>query len=186
MLKNVPAKARTMPKGVLITIRVDGYTRRMIESAARKRRRTVAGFVAEAALEVAVEVERAAAEAGNRTQADAESVPAYFRACCEVARAGGTNGYKLAGYRLARELDRMMPPGVSGEEWIASLEELQRLIWPSDLRSLDKSDHERIAEWFGVQFPQCMKLIPKRRSFRFGAGVVELAEERSGVPGVPG
>jgi hypothetical protein len=31
-----------------------------------------------------------------------------------------------------------------------------------------------------------MKLIPKRRSARFGEGVVELAEERNGIPGVPG
>jgi len=174
-----------MPRGEVIIIHVDGETRRIIKSAAQKRRRTVSGFVAEAALKEAVEVERATAEAGDESQADAEYVPAYFRACCEIARAGGTNGYKFAGYHLASELDRIMSPGVSKEEWIRRLEELQRLIWPPDLRSLDKRDYEQIAEWFGVQFPQCMKLIPKRRSARFGEGVVELAEERSGIPGIP-
>ena len=175
-----------MPKGVVITIHVDGDSRRIIESAARKRKRTVSGFVAEAALKEAVQVERATAEAEDRSPADVEYVPAYFRACCEIARAGGTNGYRFAGYHLASELDRMMPPDSTREEWIARLEELQLLIWPADLRSLDKRDHEQIAEWFNTQFPQCMKLIPKRRSFRFGEGVAELAEERSGVPGIPG
>lgn len=174
-----------MPKGVVITIHVDGDSRRIIESAAQKRRRTVSGFVAEAALKEAVQVERAAAAEEDRDPAQAEYVPAYFRACCEIARAGGTNGYRFAGYHLASELDRINPPGITSEEWIARLEELQSLIWPADLRSLDKSDHERIAEWFNTQFPQCMKLVPKRRSFRFGEGVVELAEERNGIPGIP-
>ena len=174
-----------MSKGEVITIHVDGETRRIIESSARKRKRTLSGFVAEAALKEAVEVERATAG----TDADAgaiEYVPAYFRACCEMARAGGTNGYKFAGYHLASELDRIMPHGMSKDEWITRLEALQQLIWPTDLKSLEKQDRERIADWFAAQFPQCMKLIPKRRCARFAEGVVELTEERNGIPGLPG
>lgn len=174
-----------MPRGQAITIHIDGETRRMIESAARKRGRTVSGFVAEAALREAVEVERSDRPSVEESEAVGERVPAYFRACCEMARAGGTNGYKFAGYHLANELDRIKSPGVSEEEWIARLVELQRLIWPSDLRNLEKPDRERIAGWFSEQFPECMKLIPKRRGARFGEGVVELAEERNGVPGIP-
>jgi hypothetical protein len=175
-----------MAKGVTINIHIDGETQRLIESAARRRRRTVNGFVAEAALKEAVEIERAAAKAEGLSECDVEYVPPYFRACCEVARKGGTDGYRVAGRTLASELDRMMPHGVTKEEWISRLEELQRLVWPPDLRPLTKDDHERITDWFGVQFPQCMKLIPKRRSTRFGEGVVELAEEHNGIPGIPG
>ncbi len=175
-----------MPKGDTITIRIDGDTRRIIESAARIRGRSVSGFVAEAALKEAVEVERSSAEGEPGGSTEVERVPAYFRACCETARAGGTNGYKLAGYHLARELEHAVPPGVSREEWVARLEELQSLIWPPDLKRLEKQDYERIADWFGVQFPACMELIPRRRSARFAEGVAELAEERSGIPGIPG
>jgi hypothetical protein len=74
---------------------------------------------------------------------------------------------------------------MSQEEWAAKLSELQHLIWPSDLRTLEKGDYERIAEWFSERFPECMKLIPRRRSARFAEGVVELAEERDGIPGLP-
>lgn len=174
-----------MPKGQAITIHIDGETRRIIESAARKRGRTVSGFMAEAALKEAVEVERSDRSSVEESQGDTERVPAYFKACCEMARAGGTNGYKFAGFHLASELDRIKSPGVSEEEWIARLVKLQRLIWPPDLRNLEKPDRERIADWFSEQFPECMKLIPKRRGARFGEGVVELAEERNGVPGIP-
>jgi hypothetical protein len=175
-----------MAKGFTINIHIDGETHRIIESAARRRRRTINGFVAEAALKEAVEIERASAREEGRSQAGVAYVPAYFRACCEIARGGGTNGYKLAGYHLASELDRLTPPGVTAEEWTARLEELQRLIWPPDLRPLTREDHERITDWFGAQFPQCMELIPRRRSSRFSEGVVELAEEHSGIPGLPG
>ena len=51
-----------MAKGVTINIHIDGETQRIIEAAARRRRRTVNGFVAEAALKEAVEIERAAAK----------------------------------------------------------------------------------------------------------------------------
>jgi hypothetical protein len=175
-----------MPKGVTINIHIDGEAQRIIESAARRRRRTINGFVAEAALKEAVEIERASAEAEGRSQSDVEYVPSYFRACCEIARAGGTNGYKLAGYHLASELDRMMPPGVTRDEWTTRLEELQSLIWPANLNPLKREDFESITNWFGTQLPKCMKLIPKRRSARFGEGVVELAEERNGIPSAPG
>ena len=124
--------------------------------------------------------------AGAEADAGAiEYVPAYFRACCEMARAGGTNGYKFAGYHLASELDRIIPHGMSKDEWITRLEALQQLIWPTDLKSLEKQDRERIADWFAAEFPQCMKLIPKRRCARFAEGVVELTEERNGIPGLP-
>ncbi len=186
MPKNVPAGVRIVPKGDVISIRIDGETRRIIESAARKRGRTIAGFVAEAALKHAVEVERAAPDAGDSGPTDPDSVPDYFRACCETARAGGTNGYKLAGYHLARELGRDISPGATREEWAARLEELQLLIWPPDLRSLEKQDYERIADWFSAQYPRCMELIPKRRGTRFAQGVVEFAEEQNGLPGLPG
>jgi hypothetical protein len=175
-----------MPKGETVTVYIDAESYRIIESAARRRKRTVGGFIAEAALKEAVGIEHAAAEAGDPTpHGDAEYVPDYFKACCEMARAGGTNGYRFAGYHLASELDRLRSSEMSQEEWAAKLSELQHLIWPSDLRTLEKGDYERIAEWFSERFPECMKLIPRRRSARFAEGVVELAEERDGIPGLP-
>ena len=175
-----------MPRGQVVTIHIDGETRRIIESAARTRGRTVSGFIAEAALREAVEVERSDRSSVEESQGDVNRVPSYFRACCEMARAGGTNGYKFAGYHLASELDSIRSPDVNEEQWIARLEELQHMIWPPDLHNLEKTDRERIAEWFAVQFPECMKLIPQRRSARFGEGVIELAEDRDGIPGIPG
>ena len=48
----------------------------------------VAGFVAEAALKQALDIERASSVTGEQGASYAESVPSYFRACCEMARAG--------------------------------------------------------------------------------------------------
>lgn len=183
-----------MTKSEMIMIRVDGDVKRLIENAAKRRGRSMSGFVLETALKEAVSVENSAPRSdqeGVQTPEPVGGVPAFFRACCETARAGGTNGYTLAGYHLARRLDQIIPVGIEHDEWIERLERLEELIWPNDplmrhTKTIARSGYEQVAVWFDHQFPVCMKMIPKRRRDRFVFGVVECVRETDGVPGASG
>lgn len=97
-------------------------------------------------------------------------VPTYFRACCHEATAGGQSSYAGPAYHLSIHLMDQGPR----KEWGEAIDGLERL--------LKNEDAEGVWTWFRDHYPNCMKLVPRRRMRQFVKGV-HLAHEQGKIGG---
>jgi hypothetical protein len=97
-------------------------------------------------------------------------VPTFFKASCSEARLGGKNGYKRAGYTLARHVDDLLSDVYDRPQIESQLNEL------ADALKIEPSEDEAL-EWFDREFPRCMELVPARRRSQFIQGAAQAYEE---------
>jgi hypothetical protein len=95
------------------------------------------------------------------------AIPTFFRALCYDARRGGSASYSGAGHELYRHAEGLL----YGGDWEEQHTERQRL---DDL--VEAGDDAAVIRWFELHFPNCMKLVPRRRRQAFLTGVYRFAE----------
>jgi hypothetical protein len=156
----------------LLTIRIGAEEKRRIAEASRRVGKSITSFVLEAVMS-SVETSEASVEAEGGTHCVADGpCPTFFRALCLTAQAGGEAGYAHAGFALTGALPAEDPYELSSEEWDARLDALEALL---KVRDSDPA----IEDWFEMNLPRCIVLVPKRRRPRFIAGV-RMRFERDG------
>ena len=100
-------------------------------------------------------------------------VPSFFRCACQEACTGGTHGYKWAGWALAQNVHRLIPDGITGDEWREQLDDIETL--------LREERHEEVATWLADCFPRCLALVPIRRRAAFFEGFRKALVETWGI-----
>ena len=55
-------------------------------------------------------------------------VPSFFRCSCQEASTGGTHSYKWAGRALAQNVHRLIPDGMTGDEWREQLDDTRNAV----------------------------------------------------------
>jgi hypothetical protein len=151
-----------------IVVRVDSQTKERIESAARATGHSISSFLVENALKAADRVERAERVRPMNKLRGAR--PTWFRAACLTARAGGRDGYRGVGKRLAHTLWSLAPYDVDDDSWRSALKRLGELV-------VEGADDVEILEWFEQHLPRCTELVPQRRRLLFVEGVREEVTE---------
>lgn len=95
-------------------------------------------------------------------QVSSGACPTFFKCCILTAKAGGRSSYADAGYELMRHIDDLGPFDIDPSTWWKRVEALVRL--------LDEPD-ERVIDWFKMNLPRCIALVPRRRYAAFVEGV---------------
>lgn len=99
-----------------------------------------------------------------------QSVPAYFRRCCEdAAHDRVPNGYFHPGHELVRHIGQHCPDSCPTEHWKIERDALSELV--------GARQHTAVLGWFAGHFPLCMAMVPRRRRDTFLAGVYQAAEK---------
>ena len=161
-----------MVKETFIMVRVDSPEKTRIEEAARSTGRSLSRFVLDATIRAVADVE-AERRKFKRSKVKRGHLPTYFKACCQTASAGGTEGYRWVGYSLLGHLEDECPDEFEVDEWLQLLDELGELL------SMDDSDREVVA-WLNNYLPRFVALVPQRRRDAFISGMRECFEEQGG------
>jgi hypothetical protein len=126
-------------------------------------------LVLESTMKQVVVAERADEKRPARSSGSA--CPAFFRAQCETAKAGGSSGYRWAGFGLAGAVSCLGPWGLGHDEWVQRVSQLAGLLDSN-------GDDADVIAWFQTNLPRCIALVPKRRLRSFVDGVRRFVEER--------
>ena len=158
-----------MVKDATIIIRVSTEDKEELEAASRSRGKSLTTYLLEAAKK------QARADRKRNTSSVAfRGVPTFFRALSAEARRGGSNGYSVAGYELARHLEDLVPYDIDNtDEWLTLVNDLQEMILAED--------DDGAWQWFERYLPKCIGLIPKRRKEQFLTGVWRYIDEHGMV-----
>ncbi len=96
--------------------------------------------------------------------------PTFFRALCHQASQGGTHGYSQAGAGIAPALATLAPWDLTADEWTTRLARLADLVTADDVPG--------VREWFELELPGVIAIVPARARARFATGVVAAVEDR--------
>lgn len=96
-------------------------------------------------------------------------VPTFFRAGCQIARSGRFGGFANPGRELTRHLWRLVPDGLTDQDWSNEIDHL--------IERCERSDDEAVLSWFSQRYPRCIALVPVRRRRTFLRGVNEMIAE---------
>jgi predicted DNA-binding protein len=152
-----------MAKQSIMTLRVDAEAKQRITAAAHHVGKSITNFALEATMNSVEQVENSMTKKKS-TQRTQGACPAYFRALCMTAQAGGESGYYHAGHALARGLESEGSYEMTSGEWDAEISKLEELL------SAGGNDDDVIA-WFERNLPRCVELVPRRRRAQFVEGV---------------
>lgn len=155
---------KEMVKEEVTMLRLSTGDKEVIKAAADRLGVSVTTFITEAALKRVADVKRQPGSKGVHG-----GVPSWFRATCREAAQGGTNGYNIAGFKLATALGHECPLDLEEDEWEQEVGHLHAL--------LERDDDETIWRWFRAHFPRALSLVPERRRDQFVAGVRRAYDE---------
>jgi uncharacterized protein (DUF1778 family) len=154
-----------------LTIRIGATEKQRIVEASRLAGKSITGFVLEAVMSSVETSEASASIEAKSHSLDDGPCPAFFRALCQTAQAGGEAGY---GFALTGALPAEVPYELDWNEWGEQLDVLEALL-------AARRDGAAVESWFATNLPRCIALVPKRRRVRFVQGVRNRFEKDGGL-----
>jgi hypothetical protein len=108
--------------------------------------------------------------AKHRVRLPPEGFPGHVRGWCVKAGEGTMKqGYRDVGYLFAPHIRRFKPPAIPSYSWVRRLRSLAEPV--------EARNHAGVEQWFQLQYPRLMELIPVGLHQEFAAGVIERVAE---------